>query len=88
MRRKTAGQMPVKREYLSNESLRLLGLTNRETDVLLGIARRKANKQIAASLYLSPFTVKAHLQHVYRKLAVESRTGELSRVLELLDRRG
>lgn len=80
--------MPVKREYLSNESLRLLGLTNRETDVLLGIARRKANKQIAASLYLSPFTVKAHLQHVYRKLAVESRTGELSRVLELLDRRG
>ncbi len=78
--------MPVSRRLLSSESLGLLGLTDREMDILLGIARGRTNKQIAARLYVSPFTVKTHLQHVYRKLAVRSRTEALSRVLELLDR--
>jgi DNA-binding NarL/FixJ family response regulator len=86
LRREPAEPMLAKHPRLSRESLGLLGLTDREMDILLGIARGRANKQIAARLYVSPFTVKTHLQHVYRKLAVRSRTEALSRVLELLDR--
>lgn len=76
---------PTKDMLLSRESLELLGLTNREADVLLGIARGKMNKEIAASLYISPLTVKTHLQHVYRKLGAETRTEALSRALERLE---
>ena len=70
---------------LSAESLRSLGLTNREAEILLGIAQGKTNKAIAEDLYVSPLTVKTHLQRFYRKLGVESRAEALSRaLLELL----
>jgi DNA-binding CsgD family transcriptional regulator len=51
---------------------------------LVYAAQGKTNKQIAASLYVSPLTVKKHLEHVYEKLGVESRTEALSRALQLL----
>ena len=71
---------------LSAESLKSLGLTNRETEILLGIARGKTNKAIAEDLYVSPLTVKTHLQRLYCKLGVESRAEALSRaLLELPD---
>ena len=76
---------PTKDMLLSGESLGLLGLTSREADILLGVARGKTNREIAAGLYVSPLTVKTHLQHVYRKLGVESRTEALSRALERLE---
>ena len=49
-------------------------LTERETEVLKLIARGKANKQIAGSLYLSEKTVKAHVSSILMKLGVQSRT--------------
>jgi DNA-binding CsgD family transcriptional regulator len=58
----------------SKESVESLGLTGREAEVLAGAARGETNKEIAASLYVSPLTVKTHLQRVYRKLGVENRT--------------
>ena len=33
-----------------------------------------SNKEIAASLGLSPDTVKEHLQHIFRKIGVNTRT--------------
>jgi DNA-binding CsgD family transcriptional regulator len=74
----------AKEVILSRESFERLGLTGREAEVLLGIARGQTNQQIAAILYVSPFTVKTHLQRVYRKLGVGSRTEALSRALETL----
>lgn len=72
---------------LSTESLKSsLGLTDREGEILLGIAQGKTNNAIAEELYLSPLTVKTHLQRLYPKLGVESRTEALSRaLLELLE---
>ena len=70
---------------LSAESLESLGLTHREAEILLGIAQGKTNKEIAAVLYVSPLTVKTHLQRLYRKLGVESRAEALTRVLVLLE---
>lgn len=74
----------TKVEILARESLELLGLTAREAEILHGIARGKTNEQIATNLYVSPLTVKTHLQHVYRKLGVRSRTEALARALGLL----
>ncbi len=49
-------------------------LTGRETEVLELLARGKANKQIANSLYVSEKTVKAHVSSILMKLGVKSRT--------------
>jgi len=50
-----------------------LGLTPREADVLLWIARGQSNVEIGFSLHISPRTVKKHLEHIYRKMRVKSR---------------
>ena len=49
-------------------------LTEREIEVLRLLARGKANKQIAASLFVSEKTVKAHVSSILMKLGVQSRT--------------
>jgi two-component system, LuxR family, response regulator FixJ len=58
---------------------RLESLTAREREVLGLVAAGKANKEIAASLGLSPKTVEVHRAHVMSKMAVDS-LAELIRV--------
>ncbi|WP_033294821.1 HD domain-containing phosphohydrolase [Amycolatopsis jejuensis] len=50
------------------------GLTARETEVLLHLARGLSNPEIAAALTLSRKTVSTHLEHIYTKLGVTTRT--------------
>ncbi|MBN9427055.1 MAG: response regulator [Burkholderiales bacterium] len=49
-------------------------LTARESEVLLWVARGKTNRDIAEILGMSPRTVNKHLEHVFEKLGVETRT--------------
>jgi two-component system, NarL family, response regulator LiaR len=49
-------------------------LTEREAEVLELIARGKANKQIAHELSVALSTIKTHVNTLYRKLNVSSRT--------------
>ncbi len=49
-------------------------LTERETDVLRLLAQGKANKEIAAALYIGENTVKTHVSSILVKLGVQSRT--------------
>jgi LuxR family maltose regulon positive regulatory protein len=49
-------------------------LSGRELEVLALIARGLTNQEIAARLYLSLHTVKAHARSIYAKLGVSSRT--------------
>jgi two-component system NarL family response regulator len=56
------------------DRLREPPLTARELDVLRLLAAGKANKEIAAALFITEATVKAHVANVYGKLGVQSRT--------------
>ena len=50
------------------------GLTPREVDVVVQLARGRTNPEIATALGVSRRTVTSHLEHVYTKLGVSSRT--------------
>ncbi|GAA6181418.1 response regulator transcription factor [Shimia sp. NS0008-38b] len=49
-------------------------LTNREMQVLEGLAEGKANKEIARDLNLSEPTIKLHVKNLYRKIGAGNRT--------------
>jgi len=50
------------------------GLTARELEVLRLVASGKSNKEIAAALVISEHTVARHVQNIFTKLGVPSRT--------------
>ncbi|WP_288142424.1 response regulator transcription factor [Mesorhizobium sp.] len=50
------------------------GLTQRQYDVLQLLAKGKSNKEIAAELNISPFTVRVHVSSLLKVLGVTSRT--------------
>jgi DNA-binding NarL/FixJ family response regulator len=52
----------------------LVSLTPREHEVVLGIAEGETNAEIAARLYMSVATVKAHITHILTKLGATNRT--------------
>ena len=54
-------------------------LTARERDVLEWLGAGKTDKDIAAILTISPRTVQKHLQRIYEKLGVETRTAAVMR---------
>lgn len=58
----------------STGTLRQLGLTPRQGDVLRLLIQGQPNKLICRSLQLSESTVKTHLAAVFRRLGVNSRT--------------
>ena len=63
-------------------------LSSREGEVLRLVAGGLSNREIAARLYLSPSTIKTHLEHILTKLNASDRTHAVSRAhtLGLLDR--
>ncbi|BCX49666.1 protein/transcriptional regulator, LuxR family [Haloferula helveola] len=48
-------------------------LSKREYEVLLHAAKRLSNREIAETLFISPGTVKRHLNNIYEKLGVHGR---------------
>lgn len=57
------------------------GLSGRELEVVLMVARGMSNHQIATSLHLSEATVKRHLANIYPKIGVSSRGKAVSMAL-------
>ena len=65
-------------------ALELLGLTKREAEVLFWIAKDKSTTGIAKVLDCCEGTVRKHLEHVYKKLGVQTRIGAVMVALERL----
>ena len=49
------------------------GLSAREVEILVLVARGLSNKEIARALHISPVTAKNHVAHVYEKTGVSTR---------------
>lgn len=62
-----------------------LGLTRREWEVLEAVASGKKNAEVAELLWVSPSTVRKHLEHVYEKLGVHTRTAAIARAFAPLN---
>lgn len=71
-------------QSFSIHTLELIGLTKREAEVLFWIAKDKGNAEIAKLLGCSQGTVRKHLEHLYRKLGVQTRTAAVIVALEKL----
>jgi DNA-binding CsgD family transcriptional regulator len=57
-----------------------LALTPREREILGWVEAGKTNAQIAQTLWISPLTVRKHLENVYEKLGVRTRTAAVARL--------
>jgi len=81
-------QLTVRRSgdaLLLEEKRDLLGLTARESQILGWVARGKTNREVAELLWIAPTTVRKHLENVYAKLGVTTRTAAVARFLGALD---
>lgn len=58
-----------------------IGLTRREMEVLSWVTDGKTNTEIGVILSTSPRTVQKHLEHIFKKLGVETRTAAAVRAL-------
>ena len=64
-----------------------LALTTREAQVLLWVARGKANRDVGDILDLSPRTVNKHLETIFTKLGIENRSSAAVIATRVLDNR-
>ncbi len=60
------------------------GLTPREAEVALLLARGGSDREIARQLALSPHTVRKHVEHIFDKLRLHSRKALLLRLSEAM----
>jgi DNA-binding CsgD family transcriptional regulator len=77
--------MKVSRVELHAADLAHLPVTEREREILALVAAGKTNFEIGAILAISARTVQKHLEHIFQKLGVESRTAAAIRALGTLD---
>jgi len=66
-------------------SLHKLGLTARECEVLSWVAQGKTNREIGLILDASARTVQKHLEHIFQKVGVETRTAATLRAWQAAD---
>jgi DNA-binding NarL/FixJ family response regulator len=71
-------------ENLSVSKLFQLGLTKRETEILFLIMQGKTNIEIGILCRISWRTAQKHVEHIYQKLGVETRTAAMLRAIEIL----
>ena len=71
-------------DFSSAAPLEKLGLSAREAEILLWVAQGKSNHEAGIILDISAGTVKKHLENIYAKLGVESRTAASLLAVEML----
>jgi len=78
--------MKSERTELSARQLAQLSLTERKREILALVAAGKTNAEIAIILAISARTVQKHLEHIFQKLGVETRTAAAVCALAAADR--
>ena len=68
---------------ISEEAARQFGLTRREYEVLCRIAEGKSNAEIGEAIGAATRTVDKHVEHIFDKLAVKTRTAAVARALHM-----
>ena len=63
---------------LDPQALKPIGLTQRESEVLAWVAEGKSNNDVGLILGISSVTVKKHLEHIFEKMGVETRTAAVA----------
>jgi DNA-binding CsgD family transcriptional regulator len=74
---------PIARAEAARERQRALGLTSRELGVLGYVRDGMTNGEIAAELFISPGTVRSHLEHAFAKMGAHTRTEAVARLDEI-----
>lgn len=74
--------MDGKAKDLNPETMRNIGITLREAEILNWISQGKTNMEISIILNISLNTVKTHLAHIYQKLGVENRVAAARVIIE------
>lgn len=77
-----AGTLARADQVRDDSPLMIEGLTDRELEVVRYAARGLTNKQIGSELFISDRTVQGHLQNIYQKLGVSTRTEAVSTALK------
>ncbi len=72
------------RDHVEAQRYAAPALTPRQLELLRRVARGDTNRQVARDLGLSEATVRKHLENIYARLEVHSRTEALARVGPLL----
>ena len=80
--RRDDGGALVHRELQSGSAARVGDsvLTRREHQVVLLVAEGMTNAEIARTLWISPGTVRRHLENVFAKLGVHTRTAAVAKI--------
>jgi len=60
-----------------------VNLSNREFEILRLVAQGWSNREIGEQLFVSPSTIKTHLQHILSKLGAADRTHAITKAHEL-----
>ena len=71
----------LSRERNGKDGLRLGGLTSRELEILLEMAKGAKNSEIAQKIHVSTTTVKSHIRSIFRKIGARNRTQAVVYVL-------
>jgi DNA-binding CsgD family transcriptional regulator len=72
------------RPGISAPTLRAIGLTAREADVLALVAAGLTNSSVANRLGIRESTVAKHVQHINEKLGTPTRTAAVARAREMI----
>jgi DNA-binding CsgD family transcriptional regulator len=63
---------------LSSREREILALSPREREILALLARGETNSEIGEALWIAPSTVRRHLEKIYAKLGVRTRTAAVA----------
>jgi len=69
------------RDQRARRRLEAEGLTSRELDIMIELAKGSTDRQIAAKFVVAEGTVKTHIRHILRKLDARNRTQAVAYVL-------